>query len=67
MSPNSLFIVITFHSLEEKLVQQSFRVWSTENLGYLGTKKPLTASEEELEENGTKSQSAKLHSFIFES
>ena len=55
MSPNSLFIVITFHSLEEKLVQQSFRVWSKENLGYLGTKKPLTASEEELEENGTKS------------
>ena len=58
-------MVITFHSLEEKLVSQAMARWRKAKLGDLGTKKVITPSEEELEENPA-SKSAQLHSFIFE-
>jgi len=60
----SLLMVITFHSLEEKMVSQSFAKWKKMQLGDYGTKKPIEPSAEELEQN-SKSHSAKLFSFLF--
>ena len=62
----SLLMIITFHSLEEKMVAQAFTKWKKQKLGDLALKKPLEPSELELEENSTKSQSAKLFSFLFQ-
>jgi len=72
--------LITFHSLEDRLVKNRFRRWSREcicppeaircscggghSLGRLLTRKPLTASAEELREN-SRSRSAKLRAFRF--
>ena len=41
----AMVIIITFHSLEEKLVNQSFFQWKKLEMGTLGTKKPLAPSE----------------------
>ena len=58
-------MVITFHSLEEKLVSQAMARWRKAKLGDVATKKVISASDEELAEN-SRSKSAKLHSFLFE-
>ena len=60
-----MLMVITFHSLEEKLVSQAMARWKKAKLGDLATKKPVEPSQEEIEEN-SRSKSAKLYSFIFE-
>ena len=57
-------MVITFHSLEEKLVSHAMAFWRKSKLGEPGTTKPLEATDEELEENN-RSRSAKLYSFLF--
>jgi 16S rRNA (cytosine1402-N4)-methyltransferase len=57
-------MVITFHSLEERLVSHAMAFWRKSKLGEVGTSKPLEASEAELEEN-SRSRSAKLYSFLF--
>jgi 16S rRNA (cytosine1402-N4)-methyltransferase len=57
-------MVITFHSLEERIVSQTFNKWRKAKLGDFGTKKPIEPSEEELAEN-SRSKSAKLYSFLF--
>mgnify|MGYP001564945453 CR=1 FL=1 len=51
--------VISFHSLEDRVVKQFFRKQSDEGYGILITKRPLVASEEEVKEN-PRSRSAKL-------
>lgn len=61
----SLLMIITFHSLEERLVSSAMARWKKAKLGDLATKKAVTASEEELAEN-SRSTSAKLYSFLFE-
>ena len=58
-------MVITFHSLEERLVSQAMAKWRKAKLGDYATKKAVSAGEEELTEN-SRSKSAKLFSFIFE-
>lgn len=58
-------MVITFHSLEEKLVAQAMARWKKAKLGDHATKKPIEPSDEEIAEN-SRSKSAKLYSFIFE-
>lgn len=60
-----ILMVITFHSLEEKMVVQQFSRWKKEKLGQFGNKKPILADQREIEENGSKSRSAKLYSFLF--
>ena len=61
----SLLMVITFHSIEEKLVSQAMARWRKAKLGDVATKKPIEPSTEEIEENSA-SKSAKLYSFLFE-
>lgn len=51
--------VISFHEGEDRLVKQAFRRWSSTSAWDLITKKPLTPSQAELEEN-PRSRSAKL-------
>ena len=61
----SLLMVITFHSMEEKLVSQAMARWKKSKLGDQATKKPFVPSELEISEN-SRSKSAKLYSFIFD-
>ena len=79
---DTIVTLITFHSLEDRLVKNRFRQWSREcicppeaircscgghhALGKLLTRKPLVASSEELQSN-PRSRSAKLRSFHFRS
>ncbi|MFH1228349.1 MAG: 16S rRNA (cytosine(1402)-N(4))-methyltransferase RsmH [Planctomycetota bacterium] len=51
--------IISFHSLEDRLVKESFRNGKTENIYRLITKKPVWASEKESCEN-PRSRSARL-------
>jgi len=51
--------VISFHSLEDRVVKHLYKEKENEGLAVLITKKPITASEQELEEN-PRSRSAKL-------
>ncbi|MCA9360465.1 16S rRNA (cytosine(1402)-N(4))-methyltransferase RsmH [Candidatus Kaiserbacteria bacterium] len=51
--------IITFHSIEDRVVKHSFRELKDAGFGSLTTKKPITPSEEELKEN-PRSRSAKL-------
>ncbi|MDP3646248.1 MAG: 16S rRNA (cytosine(1402)-N(4))-methyltransferase RsmH [bacterium] len=51
--------VITFHSIEDRLVKQRFVQWEKEGTGRRITKKPVTPSDMELQEN-PRSRSAKL-------
>lgn len=51
--------IITFHSLEDRVVKQTFRAWSDAGIATLSTKKPIIASEGELKEN-PRARSAKL-------
>ena len=72
--------LITFHSLEDRLVKNRFRIWAQQcicdpnalrctcgknhSLGKILTKKPIIANKEELLQN-PRSRSAKLRSFRF--
>ncbi|MBW8036543.1 MAG: 16S rRNA (cytosine(1402)-N(4))-methyltransferase, partial [Planctomycetes bacterium] len=51
--------VISFHSLEDKLVKENFRKNASDGLYEIITKKPITPSKEEINEN-TRARSAKL-------
>jgi len=54
--------IISFHSLEDRMVKQRFREWSEARLGRILTKKPMTADEAEARDN-PRSRSAKLRGF----
>jgi 16S rRNA (cytosine1402-N4)-methyltransferase len=55
-------VVISFHSLEDRIVKHTFKGWESENLGRSVTKKPLTAKDDEMQHN-RRSRSAKLRVF----
>jgi 16S rRNA (cytosine1402-N4)-methyltransferase len=51
--------VISFHSLEDRLVKNKFKFWAMGQEGIILTKRPLTASQEECVAN-PRSRSAKM-------
>lgn len=59
LAPGGILAVISFHSLEDRIVKQLFRQWSTERGYALIWKKPLSPREEEIIQNPP-SRSAKL-------
>jgi 16S rRNA (cytosine1402-N4)-methyltransferase len=56
--------IITFHSLEDKLVKNYFKNYKNEGRAILLNKKPISASREEIEKN-PRSRSAKLRAIKF--
>src|SRR3989339_634498 len=59
LSPGGRISVISFHSIEDRLVKQLFRDMNNEGLVEMITKKPIVPSDEELKEN-PRARSAKL-------
>lgn len=59
LAPGGKIIVITFHSLEDRIVKHKFREWTISGQFRLINKKIITPSREELAEN-ISSRSAKL-------
>ncbi|RUM37681.1 MAG: 16S rRNA (cytosine(1402)-N(4))-methyltransferase [Desulfobulbus sp.] len=78
--PGAIIALITFHSLEDRLVKRRFKAWSAScicdphalrctcgnnhSLGTIHPRKPVTASPQELQTN-PRSRSAKLRTFVF--
>lgn len=59
---NGRLCVISFHSLEDRIIKREFQGFEGGGLGRVITKRPITASEEELEKN-RRARSAKLRIF----
>ena len=59
LKPSARLAVISFHSLEDRIAKDSLRDGAAKGIWKILTKKPVTASEEEVEEN-PRSRSAKL-------
>jgi len=62
LEKNGRLAVISFHSLEDRIVKRSFISFGNMKLGKIITKKPIVASQDEVEKN-RKSRSAKLRIF----
>lgn len=59
LAPGGRMAVISFHSLEDRIVKDFFKKRADEELGTILTKKPIAPSEEELAQN-PKARSSKL-------
>jgi 16S rRNA (cytosine1402-N4)-methyltransferase len=59
LKPGGRLAIISFHSLEDRIVKLAFRAYTHDQIGALVTKKPIVASEAELKTN-PRARSAKL-------
>jgi 16S rRNA (cytosine1402-N4)-methyltransferase len=59
LQPGGRMAIITFHSLEDRVVKHYFRTLKNEDLAELSTKKPIVPGPEELKQN-PRARSAKL-------
>ncbi len=64
LSPGGSLFVVSYHSLEDRMVKHTMREWRQLKKGVLLFKKPLQPDSQEVEEN-YKSRSAKLRVFRF--
>lgn len=63
LAPGGRMAVISFHSLEDRIVKEFFRQQAQEGFAILATKKPIVPSDIEVKEN-PKSRSSKLRIII---
>ena len=63
LAPQGKIVVISFHSLEDRIVKFFFRDNAKQNTLKILTKKPITSSQEEIK-NNIRSRSAKLRAAI---
>jgi len=59
LKPSARLVVISFHSLEDRIAKDSFREGAQKGIWNVLTRKPVTAKEEEINRN-PRSRSAKL-------
>ena len=59
LKPSARLVVISFHSLEDRIAKDSLREGARQEIWKILTKKPVTAGEDEIERN-PRSRSAKL-------
>lgn len=64
VSPGARVGIISFHGVEDGITKTAFKEFTTEGKAVLLTKKPITVSEKEEEEN-SRSRSAKLRAIRF--
>jgi 16S rRNA (cytosine1402-N4)-methyltransferase len=64
MAHRGRIVVLTFHSLEDRIVKNVFRNWEKDGLVQILTKKPIGASEDERSKN-PRARSAKLRAAQF--
>lgn len=62
LSPGGVFLVISFHSLEDRIVKRIFSEWVSKKEGMLVYKKPIVPKDEEIDFN-KRARSAKLRIF----
>ena len=63
LKPNGRLMIITFHSLEDRIVKQAFKSFIKEEEGELANKKVIRPSKQERDQN-IRSRSSKLRVFI---
>ncbi len=59
LAPEGRMAIITFHSLEDRIVKETFRTYTRDQKAVLVHKKPIEPSQDELQEN-PRARSAKL-------
>lgn len=62
VAPGGLIAVISYHSLEDRLIKRRFLKWAEEGGGKIVTRKPMVPDAEEIERNRS-ARSAKLRVF----